>query len=313
MTSIYGKGKVCTTGERSKETCKDLDALSKVLQKSRKPDELLAAWKGWHDTVGHAERAAVRAATSSSRTRARAAIGFKDIGDAVAVGLRHAARRSSRPRSSGCGTRSSRSTTQLHCYVRRKLNKKYGDKVVPKTGPIPAHLLGNMWAQEWDNLYTISSRTRASRRSTSRRRSRRSYDAKKMVKIGEALLHVARPRPAAGDVLGALDVRRSPQGKEVVCHASAWDVHVQRTTCASRCASSQNQEDLITIHHELGHDYYFHALLQAAGALPERRERRLPRGDRRHDRAVDDARVPEGERPARQGRRRTTRRRSTSR
>ena len=77
-------------------------------------------------------------------------------------------------RPSGSGTRSSRSTTQLHCYVRRKLSKKYGDKVVPKTGPIPAHLLGNMWAQEWDNIYPVLEPYKGARRSTSRRRSRRS-------------------------------------------------------------------------------------------------------------------------------------------
>ena len=44
---------------------------------------------------------------------------------------------------------------QLHCYTRTKLNQKYGDAVQPATGPIRADLLGNMWAQEWGNIYDV--------------------------------------------------------------------------------------------------------------------------------------------------------------
>ena len=40
---------------------------------------------------------------------------------------------------------------QLHAYVRQRLHEKYGDVVDPE-GPIPAHLLGNMWAQSWNNI-----------------------------------------------------------------------------------------------------------------------------------------------------------------
>jgi peptidyl-dipeptidase A len=42
---------------------------------------------------------------------------------------------------------------ELHTYVRRQLKKIYGDKMDDKDGMIPAHLLGNMWAQSWINLY----------------------------------------------------------------------------------------------------------------------------------------------------------------
>ena len=44
---------------------------------------------------------------------------------------------------------------ELHCYTRAKLNEKYGDAVQPETGPIRADLLGNMWAQEWGNIYDV--------------------------------------------------------------------------------------------------------------------------------------------------------------
>ena len=90
-----------------------------------------------------------------------------------------------------------------------------------------------------------------------------------MVKLGEALLHLARARPAAEDLLGALAVHASRADREVVCHASAWDVTYDDDLRIKMCIEP-TEEDLITIHHELGHDYYFHVLLQAPGPLPGR-------------------------------------------
>ena len=111
--------------------------------------------------------------TSSSPTPARAAIGFTDVACDVEVAATTCPPDEFAAEIDRLWRQVKPLYDQLHCYARRKLNKNYGDKVVPKTGPIPAHLLGNMWAQEWDNIYPGSSRTRASRRSTSRRRSRR--------------------------------------------------------------------------------------------------------------------------------------------
>lgn len=41
---------------------------------------------------------------------------------------------------------------QLLTYVRRKLFKKYGPEVVRIEGPLPVHVLGDIWAQDWLNL-----------------------------------------------------------------------------------------------------------------------------------------------------------------
>ena len=45
----------------------------------------------------------------------------------------------------------------LHAYVRRILFKTYGQNYPPtlSKGSIPAHLLGNMWAQTWDNILDL--------------------------------------------------------------------------------------------------------------------------------------------------------------
>ena len=42
--------------------------------------------------------------------------------------------------------------SQLHAYVRNKLVERYGQEVVSTAGALPAHLLGNMWAQSWNNI-----------------------------------------------------------------------------------------------------------------------------------------------------------------
>jgi len=146
---------------------------------------------------------------------------------------------------------------QLHCYTRRKLNLMYGDKVAPKAGPIPAHLTGNMWAQSWVISIPRSSRSRARLRSMSRRRSRRSSPTSRWSSSARrSTRRWACPR--SRDVLGALDVPEAP-GKEAVCHASAWDVQFNNDLRIKMCIN-KNQEDLDTIHHELGHNYYQSAI-----------------------------------------------------
>ena len=114
-----------------------------------------------------------------------------------------------------------------------------------------------------------------------------------MVKTGEAFFTSLGLATRCRRRSGSARCSRSRADREVVCHASAWDVDLRRTTCASRCASSPTRRISITIHHELGHDYYFHAYYKLPALFQQRRQRRLPRGDRRHARALDDARVPE--------------------
>ena len=282
MTSIYGKGKVCDPkGAKALEAaaakvaaakddkgkaaaekaqtaaqekyCKDLDALSKVLQKSRKPDELLAAWKGWHDNVGKAEGPLFVRYVELANAGARG-VGFKDV--------------SSMWRSSYDMPEDQFETevdrlwnqvkplyTQLHCYARRGLNKMYGDKVQPKTGPIFTQLTGNMWGQAWGYLYKDLQPYKGVAPIDVTPVLEKKYDAKKMVQMAEAFYTSLGMNP-----LPATFWERSmflkPKGKDVVCHASAWDVTLDDDLRIKMCIN-KNQEDLITIHHELGHNYYY--------------------------------------------------------
>ena len=254
MTSIYGKGKVCKNPKDPK-SCKDLDALSKVLQTSRKPTELLAAWQGWHDTVGRAERDDFAKYVGLANAGAKS-LGFADVSEMWKGGydMTPAAFAAETDRLWG---QVKPFYEQLHCYARRKLNGMYGDKVAPKTGPIPAHLLGNMWAQTWDYLYPELEPYKGEPKIDATPALAKSYDAVKMMKMGESFYTSLGMDPLP-DTFWQRSMLTKPPGKDVVCHASSWDVEYNNDLRIKMC-TDKNEEDLITIHHELGHSYYFHA------------------------------------------------------
>jgi peptidyl-dipeptidase A len=251
MSSIYGKGKVCAN-EKDPKTCKDLDALSKVLQTSRKPDEVLAAWKGWHDTVGHAERDLYVKYVGLANEGAKA-IGFTDVASMWKSGYDMPAD-AFEAEVDRLFTQMKPLYEQLHCYTRRKLNKIYGDKIAPATGPIPAHLTGNMWAQSWGYLYPELEPYKGEPAIDVTPTLEKKVSDKDMVKLGEAF-YTSLGMPSLPGTFWERSMFQKPKGKEAVCHASAWDVGFNNDLRIKMCIN-RNQEDLDTIHHELGHNYY---------------------------------------------------------
>jgi peptidyl-dipeptidase A len=252
MDSEYGKG-VCKT-VKGKESCQDIEYWSKLLQKDRRPEKLLAAWKTWYDDVGHKERDMFVKYVELANTGARA-IGFKNVGSIWKSGYDMPEDEFAAQTDKLWG-QVKPLYDQLHCYTRRKLNQTYGDKVVSKTGLIPSHLLGNMWAQSWDYLYPELEPYKGVAPIDVTPVLARSYDAKKMVKVGEAFYTSLGMDPLP-DTFWERSQFVKPKGKNVVCHASAWDVQFNNDLRIKMCINL-NQEDLWTIHHELGHDFYFH-------------------------------------------------------
>jgi peptidyl-dipeptidase A len=252
MDSEYGKG-VCTT-VKGKETCQDIEHWSKLLQDERRPDKLLATWKTWHDAIGHKIRDSFVRYVELANAGARG-IGFANVASLWKSGYDMPEAEFAAQTDKLWG-QVKPLYDQLHCYTRRKLNQKYGDKVVAKTGLIPSHLLGNMWAQSWDYLYPELEPYKGTAQIDVTPVLKKRYDAKKMVQMGEAFY-----TSLGMDPLPATFWERSqlvkPAGKNVVCHASAWDVQYENDLRIKMCINL-NQEDLWTIHHELGHDYYFH-------------------------------------------------------
>jgi len=252
MDSEYGKG-VCKTVS-GKEHCDDIEHWSKLLQKDRKPDKLLAIWKTWYDDVGHKERDMFVKYVELANAGARA-IGFANVASIWKSGY-DMPEDAFAAETDKLWNQVKPLYDQLHCYTRRKLNQTYGSKVVPPTGPIPSHLLGNMWAQTWDYLYPELEPYKGVAPIDVTPVLARSYDAKKMVQMGEAFYTSLGMDPLPQTFWERSQFTK-PADKNVVCHASAWDVQYNNDLRIKMCINL-NQEDLWTIHHELGHDFYFH-------------------------------------------------------
>ena len=144
----------------------------------------------------------------------------------------------------------------LHAYVRWKLHEKYGD-IVPARGPIPAHLLGNMWAQSWGNIYPLLAPTTGGRGyDLTQILKARNTDPKQMVHYGESFF-----TSLGFDELPSTFWERSmltkPKDRDVVCHASAWHIDFQKDVRLKMCIQI-NEEDFNT------HDLHIHILTENA-------------------------------------------------
>ena len=250
MESLYGSGKYCKDGGKD---CKDLGELSKTIGASRDYDELLEAWKGWR-TISKPMRPMYEEFVALGNTGA-GEIGFSDMGDLWRSGY------DMTPADFEAETERLWSQVKplyedLHCYVRAKLSEHYGADKVPPDGMIPAHLLGNMWAQEWMNVYPLVEPYKADDQlDVTKLLADAGYDELKMVRLAEGFF-----TSLGLDKLPSTFWERSmftkPRDRDVVCHASAWDVNFGGDIRIKMCIKV-DEEDLITIHHELGHDYYF--------------------------------------------------------
>ncbi|HJL40465.1 MAG TPA: M2 family metallopeptidase, partial [Myxococcales bacterium LLY-WYZ-16_1] len=144
----------------------------------------------------------------------------------------------------------------LHCYVRAKLVETHGKDLVDPKGKIPAQLLGNMWAQEWGNIYPlVAPYPKASNLDVTGALEKKKVSAVDMVKMGEAFFTSLGLEPLP-KTFYERSMFTKPADRDVVCHASAWDVTSNNDLRIKMCIRP-TEEDLITIHHELGHNYYY--------------------------------------------------------
>jgi peptidyl-dipeptidase A len=250
LESAYGQGKYCPP--RLKGKCLTLDDISRTMATSRKPDELLDLWRGWH-AIAPPLRADYQRYVELANEGARA-LGFKDVGD------QWRSRYDMRPAEFDQAVerlmkRLQPFYQQLHCYVRAKLQQKYGAAVVPERGPIPAHLLGNMWAQEWSSVYgLVTPKPAAKSLDLTRILKARKTDPRGMVKYAEGFFTSLGLQPLPKSFWDRSMLTR-PRDREVVCHASAWDVDYDADIRIKMCIEP-TADDFTTIHHELGHNYY---------------------------------------------------------
>ena len=249
MSSAYGKAKYCPSGPAAKAGCKTLDDLSKTLRESRDYDTLLDAWKGWHSTAPAIRKDFDRYVELGNRGARE--IGFADLGALWRAGYDMPAA-DFEAELSRLWSEVRPFYESLHCYVRSRLQQRYGKDRVKDHAPIPAHLLGNMWAQDWAHVYDLVEPFKG--QSVNVTAKLKSYDPKRMVKVGERFF-VSLGFPPLPATFWERSLFTRPRDREVVCHASAWDITYADDLRIKMCIEPI-EGDLVTIHHELGHDYY---------------------------------------------------------
>jgi len=251
LEAKYGEGKYCPTGPAS---CKNLDQLSEILARSRNYEELTEAWKGWHG-VGAGMREDYTQFVALANEGARE-LGFKDLGVMWRAGYDMSPEE--------FDTESERLWQQvkplydgLHCYARARLARRYGEGKVPPGKPIPAQLLGNMWAQQWNKIYPdiLKPYPRASIETADTLLAAQKWDAGRMAHSAESF-YTSLGFPQLPRSFWERSMLTRPRDREVVCHASAWDLATTGDVRIKACLKPTEQ-DLFTIYHELGHVYYF--------------------------------------------------------
>jgi len=249
LQSAYGKGKGTLRGQPINGS--DIEA---AMGTSRNPDELKEMWVSWHDNVGAPMRQDYTKLVSIANAGAKE-LGFADTGamwrskyDMPADDFAKLTDR--------IWAEVKPLYDDLHCYTRTKLNEKYGDPVQPDNGPIRADLLGNMWAQEWGNIYDIVAPEGIGDLGydIGDLLTARGYDPIKMVKAGEGFYSSLGFKPLPQTFWDRSQIAK-PRDRDVVCHASAWDLDNKDDIRIKMC-TKVNSDDFVTIHHELGHNYY---------------------------------------------------------
>jgi len=248
MQSDYGKGKYCP----KPGVCHDLGQLEEIMASSRDPKQLLDAWEGWR-TISPPMRDRYKRFVELSNQGARD-LGFADTGALWRSKYDMSPDEFSAEVDRLWG-QVQPLYTALHCYVRGKLQEKYGKELVPDGKPIPAHLLGNMWAQSWENVYDlVKPPQQGSTVDLTALVQGRKMDAKEMVRTGERFF-MSLGLPALPETFWERSMLVKPRDREVVCHASAWDVDYLDDIRLKMCIKTDG-EDFVTVHHELGHNYY---------------------------------------------------------
>jgi len=250
LEGAYGRGKYCPSGAQG-EDCLDIEEITEILAENRDPRRLQEVWEGWH-TISIPMRKDYARFVELSNKGART-LGFADTGamwrskydmppDAFAGELNR------------LWEQLQPFYVSLHAYVRSRLREKYGS-IVPEKGPIPAHLLGNLWQQDWSNIYPLVAPAGAGAGvDLTERLKAKKVDALEMVRIGERFFTSLGFAPLP-KTFWERSLFVKPRDREVVCHASAWDVDNVNDLRIKMCIDV-NAEDFTTIHHELGHNFY---------------------------------------------------------
>ncbi len=252
LEGTYGKGKYCPKTGPFAGKCLDQSAMEQAFATTKDEAVLRDLWVGWHTFAPQMRQRYARGAELSNKGAQE--IGFKDTGVLWRSNYDMPPEQFS-AELERLWNQLRPLYLSLHAYVRSQLVKKYGPQVVPPNGPIPAHLLGNIWAQDWTNIYDLLNVPgKGSGIDLTPILEQQKFDYERMVKTGEHFFV-----SLGFDPLPKTFWERSmfvrPRDRDVVCHASAWDIDNQQDVRLKMCIQVRD-EDFRTIHHELGHNFY---------------------------------------------------------
>uniref|UniRef100_A0A5F8GD19 Angiotensin-converting enzyme n=1 Tax=Monodelphis domestica TaxID=13616 RepID=A0A5F8GD19_MONDO len=250
MESVYSKAKVC----QENGSCLPLDPdLTNLMAVSRDYDNLLWAWKGWRDVTGQAILPSFPEYVDLSNKAAQ----LNGYADAGASWRSQYETSSLEEQLEKIYLELQPLYLNLHAYVRRALYRHYGANYINLQGPIPAHLLGNMWAQSWSNIYElVVPFPSASQVDATPAMKSQNWTAQRMFEEADKFFQSLGLLPLPPEFWDKSMLEKPKDGRDVVCHASAWDFYNGKDFRIKQC-TVVNMEDLIVIHHEMGHVQYF--------------------------------------------------------
>jgi peptidyl-dipeptidase A len=281
MEGEYGSARYCT-GEGDARRCRQLGELEDVLRGDRDYDAQLDAWRGWHSTAAPMRKDFARFVELVDQGARD--MGFADAGEAWRAGYDMPPAKLAAETDRLWG-QVKPLYEQLHCYARARLQAHYGvERGALPGGLLPAHLLGNMWQQDWSNLWdllapyadaadldvtaALQARFREDRDAAladagehptpeavaEALRTARLDSALRMAKRAESF-YTSLGMPALPDSYWQRSQFIKPRDRDVVCHASAWDMDMRGDVRTKTC-TGPTEEDFTTLYHELGHVYY---------------------------------------------------------
>ena len=253
LEAMYGTGEHCYEDG----SCYDLEAFESIINSSRDSEELLKAWKGWHEIGKPMKPMYLRMVEIGNQ-------GSKDLGydglsdlwfskyDMPANDFLNETDR--------VWEEVKPLYDALHCHVRSKLNDYYGDEVVPDSGPLPVHMLGNMWGQSWSNIYDLVYTEELNSNSVDVTKiiEDKGMNEIEMVEYAEDFFISIGFEPLP-KTFWERSLFVKPRDRSVVCHASAWNLDPTTNDLRIKMCIQKNEEDFVTIHHELGHIFYYQA------------------------------------------------------
>jgi len=252
MSAIYGSGQFCRTLTGGEQECLSGDTIENLMRTSRDPDELLELWIGWREVSPPMKPLYERQVEIGNE-------GARQLGyDNLSTFWR--SKYDMQPDAFAADADLQWSKVKpfydaLHCHVRAELNDYYGDDVVSATGPIPAHVLGNQWAQDWSAVYDlVAPESSDLGYNLDQLVEDNVEDAQHIVRIAENFFISLGFEPLP-DTFWERSIFTEPVDHQAVCHASAWNLDDQDDLRIKMCID-KNAEEFKTVHHELGHNFY---------------------------------------------------------